>query len=672
VATRSASGTKTDTPLKEIPQSITVVTSDQVKDQGTMTVQEAVRYVPGTYADAYGPDTRGDYPRVRGSDPNIYLDGTRLVDTYRFGEYRPDPFTLSRIEVLRGPSSVLYGDTATSGLLNLVSKRPQAQSYNEITALYGSYDLKRIQADSTGRLSADGEWLYRIIGIFRDSDYQTDFVKNDRQMIMPAITWRPTTDTSWTVLGTIQKDKSGSSTAFLPHSGTIFPNPNGQIPINRFASEPGFDRYDTSTKSVSSLFEHSFGDVFKVRSNTRYSKVDAQYDTMYPNSYQNLLGLPFFPYVDATQQTVHRFAQIQNTSRDILTTDNHGELNFATGLATHKLLFGFDARRLKERIEQGVDLNLTPFNLYNPVYGEAPFFAQSGGPTFPVTRQPDARQSLYGLYLQDQMRFGPMIFTAGVRHDKVLNEREGDPNQTDSAISKRFGLVYETPWGINPYISYSESFNPVFGSNVCANGFCQPVRGEMYEAGVKYQLTRTSVFNAAVFDITERNRLMSGPDPVFQIQTGEAKIRGLELEYLGEVTPDLSLIASYSYIDARVTVGDVPGARVDGIPANYASLWAKYRFGLFGVPGFSVGAGVRYIGESWSTGVSPVTGLAGTITTPSHTLFDAMVAWENANWRFQVNASNLTDKVYFATCLTRGDCFYGTRRTVVSSLTYRF
>ncbi len=147
VATRSASGTKTDTPLREIPQSITVVTADQVKDQATMTVQEAVRYVPGTYADGYGPDTRGDYPRVRGSDPNIYLDGTRLVDTYKFGEYRPDPYTLSRIEVLRGPPSVLYGDAAISGLLNLVSKRPQAESYNEISARYGSYDFKQIQAE---------------------------------------------------------------------------------------------------------------------------------------------------------------------------------------------------------------------------------------------------------------------------------------------------------------------------------------------------------------------------------------------------------------------------------------------------------------------------------------------------------------------------------------------
>ncbi len=247
-------------------------------------------------------------------------------------------------------------------------------------------------------------------------------------MIMPAITWRPTNDTNWTVFGTIQKDKSGSSTAFLPHSGTLFPNPNGQIPINRFASEPSFEKYDTSTKSISSLFEHSFGDAFKIRSNTRYSKVDLQYHSMYPNSYGNLFGLPFFPYLDETQQTVHRYAYVQNMSRDIFTTDNHGELNFGTGFVKHKLLFGVDARQLKERSEQGFDIDLNPFNLYNPVYGNTPSFALSGGSTFPVERLPDARQSLQGVYVQDQLRAGPLIFTAGLRHDKVTNELEGSPD----------------------------------------------------------------------------------------------------------------------------------------------------------------------------------------------------------------------------------------------------
>src|SRR5690349_3885964 len=241
LANQSATGTKTDTPLRETPQSITVVTADRVTDQGALTVQEALRYVPGVFADAYGLDSRGDYPRIRGQDPNIYLDGTRVVNTFNANEWRPDPYTLERIEVLRGPASVLYGDTSTAGLLNLVSKRPQAESFNEIGVQYGSFNRKQVQMDSTGKLTKDGEWLYRFIGVFRDSGTQTDYVPDDRIVLAPSLTWRPTINTNWTVLGTYQKDKTGSSTAFLPHEGTLFPGPNGLIPVRRFAGEPGFD-----------------------------------------------------------------------------------------------------------------------------------------------------------------------------------------------------------------------------------------------------------------------------------------------------------------------------------------------------------------------------------------------------------------------------------------------
>ena len=206
LANQSGTGTKTDTPLRETPQSITVVTADRVTDQGALTVQESLRYVPGVFADAYGPDSRGDYPRIRGQDPNIYLDGTRVVNTFTFNEWRPDPYTLERIEVLRGPASVLYGDTSTAGLLNLISKRPQAEAFNEIGVQFGSFNRKQVQLDSTGKLTKDGEWLYRFVGIFRDSGTQTDYVPDDRIVLAPSLTWRPTNNTNWTVLGTYQKD----------------------------------------------------------------------------------------------------------------------------------------------------------------------------------------------------------------------------------------------------------------------------------------------------------------------------------------------------------------------------------------------------------------------------------------------------------------------------------
>ncbi len=512
----------------------------------------------------------------------------------------------------------------------------------------------------TGKLSADGQWLYRLIGIYRDANTQTDFVKNDRQLLMPAITWRPTKDTDWTVFGLYQKDTTGSSTAFLPLNGTLYYNPNGQIPINRFTSEPGWDKYQTTTKAITSLFEHSFSNNFKVFSRFRYSHDDGIYRTMYPNNYSD----PFNPYVNPSQQSVYRYTYALETSRNMLTADTGGQFDFATGAMTHKVLFGVDVRNLTEQSNSGYGFDTNPFNLYNPVYGQA-----TGYPT--LLKDPGIRQQVTGLYLQDQMRFGQFLLTAGIRRDELKSEAEGAPTQEDAATTKRLALMYETSFGLNPYISYSESFNPILGSNICV-GFCKPVEGTQYEAGFKYKVSNSAVFNGAVYEIEEKNRLSAGPNPLYSVQIGRNTIRGLELEYIGSITPDLDIIASYSYIDAKVTQGALAGSQVESVPRNYASLWAKHKLTLFGVSGFSIGGGVRYIGESWSSGTWPTAKDFYTVTTPGHTLFDAMFAYEDKNWRFQVTGTNLADNIYFASCLARGDCFYGNRRNVIGTLTYKF
>jgi iron complex outermembrane receptor protein len=652
LANQSGTGTKTDTPLRETPQSITVVTADRVTDQGALTVQEALRYVPGVFADAYGLDSRGDYPRIRGQDPNIYLDGTRVVNTFVFNEWRPDPYTLERIEVLRGPSSVLYGDTSTAGLLNLISKRPQAEASSEIGVQYGSFNRKQVQVDSTGKLTKDGEWLYRFVGVFRDSNMQTDSVKDDRIVLAPSLTWRPTNNTNWTVLATYQKDRTGSSTAFLPHEGTLFAGPNGFIPVRRFASDSSFDRYQTETGAVSSLFEHSFNDAVKIQQNVRYAHVEGIYRTAYPDVYSD----PVNPFLDAERRTVARFLSSRETAKDSLTSDSNAELKFATGAMTHKTLFGVDYRSLQERASSGGGYDPTPFDLYAPVY--------TGVVAPTLSAEPDVRQGQLGLYAQDQMRLGPWLAVVGLRQDYVTNNVQGSPAEDTKATTGRAALMYELPFGLTPYVTYAQSFNPIFGSGVCAT-ICQAQRGEMVELGFKYNPMPGTAINGAIYDTIEKNRLAADPtNPLISIQTGQVRIRGAELEVLTRVTPDLDLIGAYAYVDARVQSGDNAGKHVETVPEHQASLWAKYRLTVLGLSGVTVGGGVRYIGESWDG--------TDTIRTPDYTLFDAMIRYENGPWRFQVNASNLADRRHVTTCLARGDCFYGIGRTVLSSLTYKF
>ena len=652
LAGQSGTGTKTDTPLRETPQSITVVTADRVTDQGALSVQETLRYVPGVFADAYGPDSRGDYPRFRGQDPNIYLDGTRVVNTFQFNEWRPDPYTLERIEVLRGPSSVLYGDTSTAGLLNLISKRPQAEASNEIGVQSGSFNRKQVQLDSTGKLTKEGEWLYRFIGVFRDSNSQTDYVKDDRIVLAPSLTWRPTNNTSWTVLGTYQKDNTGSSTAFLPHEGTLFPGPNGLIPVRRFASEPSFDRYQTETGAVSSLFEHSFGDGLKIRQNMRYAHVEGIYRTMYPDVYSD----PANPFLDPARRTVARFIWGRETTKNSFTSDSNAELKFATGPIMHKTLFGVDHRALQERALSGAGYDPTPFDLYAPVYNGV------AAPT--LSPEPDLRQSQLGLYAQDQMRLGPWLAIVGLRQDFVTNNVQGSPAEDTRATTGRAALMYELPFGLTPYVTYAQSFTPIFGSGVCAT-ICKAQQGEMVELGFKYNPLPGTAINGAIYDTTEKNRLAADPsNPLISAQTGQVRIRGAELEVITRVTPDLDLIGAYAYVNAIVESGDNAGKHVETVPEHQASLWAKYRLTALGLHGVTVGGGVRYVGESWDG--------TDTIRTPDYTLFDAMIRYETGPWRFQVNASNLADKRHVTTCLARGDCFFGIGRTVLGSMTYRF
>ena len=651
LAGQSTTGLKTDTPLREIAQSVSVVTADRMTDQGVTNVQEAIRYVPGVFADAYGTDSRGDYPRIRGQDPNIFLDGTRVVDTWRTSEWRQEPYMLERVEVFRGPS-VLYGDTSVAGLINLISKRPRADGFNEVGVLFDNFGRKQIQLDTTGKLTRDGEWLYRFVGVFRDGHMQTDFVPDDRILLAPSLTWRPTQNTSWTVQGFYQKDKSSSATAFLPHEGMLYPGPNGLIAITRFAGYPGFDEYRTETVAVGSIFEHHFNDAVKFTQNLRYAHNNGVYRSGYANSFSA------DPFLDPERRTVSRILYNTEMKRDTLTMDNNLQFKFYTGPIHHKVLAGVDFREIHERSRTGGAEDPTPFDLYAPVY------TTTVAPE--LFDNPRLRQNQLGLYAQDQIRLGPWLATLGIRQDFVGSYAVGSPDEDTRATTGRASLMYETPFGFNPYVTYATSFNPVFGANVCF-GPCKAQRGEIYEVGFKYNPFPSTSINGAIFDTVERNRLASGNDPLnpfLSVQTGQVRIRGAELEVITKVTPDLNLIAAYSYIDARVEAGDNVGNRVETVPDHQASLWGTYRLSALGLREVTLGSGVRYVGASWDG--------ADILRTPDYTLFDAMIRYETGPWRLQVNATNLADKRHMATCLARGDCFPGMGRTVLGSATYRF
>jgi len=674
-ANSTATGMKTDTPLKEIPQSISVVGAEQIRDTGSQNMQEALRYVPGVVADAYGIDSRSDGSFIRGTDATEYLDGLRRTFSYYTYNYRIDPFFMERVEVLRGPASVLYGQAEVGGIINAVSKRPQTEQGGEITVEYGTFDFKQVKFDMTGPVTSDGKWSYRLTGLARDADTQVDYVEDDRYAIAPAITYRPDGNTTITVLGHFQKDRTGSTSQFLPHVGTLYPNANGRfISQNRFAGEPG-DYYDTDVASGTLLVEHKFNSALKLQHSSRYADIHNDYDSTYASWY----------YLDPAEETLTRTRYIAITDTQIFNQDTNLEAKFTTGALSHKIIGGIDYANFQAQTSSGWAANARPFNVYNPVYGQNPDYNSYfpcgtanyvSVPSVPMCSYTDQEITQTGLYIQDQMRLGNWIAVAGARKDWVENEIKGGARQKDDAVSYRAGLMYEFASGLTPYISYSESFVPIADVDKSGNPF-QPKQGRMYEAGFKYQPTGANfAINAAVYDIAESNRLSpDSSDPTHNIQIGGVSVQGVEIEVVGQMTKNLKVAGGYSYtnaqyddgttvFDAAYSVADVSGNQIESIPKHLASMWGVWEFDEPYLKGWSVGAGVRYIGASWDS--------TNTIEVPNVTLFDAMIAYEEDNWRWSINGRNLGDKEYISTCLQRGDCWLGTARTITTGLTYKY
>lgn len=717
VAGVSAAGTKTDTPLRETPQSISVVGKEQIRDQGVQNLNEALRYTPGVLADGFGFDNRGDYSIIRGVPADYYLDGLRRGFGTYYNSIPIEPYSIERVEVLRGPASMLYGQGSTGGIINAISKRPMDTPYGEITTEFGSFDFKQVKFDFTGPLTSDRRWLYRLTGLARDADTQVDFVENDRLMIQPSLTFRPQRDTSITVIGHFRKDQAGTVQQFAPATGTQFPNINGQrIDRSNFLGEPG-DKYDTSSQSGTLIVDHKFSPDLEIHHASRYAVYDNDYDSHLPAILTRFraatLGIDQYNgYINPEQTEVIRLYTGLDQQTKVFNSDTHLTGTFSTGPIHHKVTGGYDHTTYQLEVNRtgGLVTNLGPtygnifgpgFDIYNPSYGQVPAYLDfaTGMPTFDPMRspEPDETQTQNGIYIQDQIRVGSWIAVLGLRHDWLRVEYEGSPDTHESATTGRAGLMYEFDFGLTPYVSYTESFTPQPGRPVIVqNDFATfsnpnaplrpatPVEGEQIEVGFKFQPRGAPwMINASVYKLEESNRVDS-PDTIYNDLQGSAiEVKGFEIEAIGQVTSNIKAIASYAYTDAEYSKFPEPfglkkGTPVEGIPKHSAALWGIYTFNEGFLRGLSFGAGVRYVGTVTDTSPDLLSVVSGTpqlqtIKNPSYTLFDAMVSYETEYWRWSLTAQNLEDEYYVQSCtVLRGDCAIGQARTIITGLTYKF
>jgi iron complex outermembrane receptor protein len=663
-------GTKTDTPLIETPQPITIIDAETYISQGAVSVADTFRYVAGVQANTYGTDGRVDSNRIRGTSPLQFRDGMR--DVYdNYASIRADPYNFSRIEVVRGPASVLFGQSSIGGIFNLVSKMPEfGRTGGEVALVYGSFNRKEAMADLNTPLS--DTVAARIVARVRDSDTQVDYITDNRVMIAPSVKWRPSDSTDVTLLGLYQEDRGGSQSTFLPLIGTLYANPlAGPLPNNTFPGTPGFDRYNGQLIQGTAIVEHRFSDTIKLSVKARYIDSSVDYSSQYPNSYSN----PLAPYA-ADGRTI-ALAGAQTYARmAIFGTDNNVQFKFNTGSGIeHLLLAGVDyswnrINRTNTSLLNGANV----IDLYNPVDPrrfDAPVLAGTTTLTRPS-------QTQIGFYGQDQIRFWDRVSVVlGVRHDDVTTGSLTAADRKDKATTWRAGIIGELFWGISPFFSYTESFLPITGNDPKGVAY-RPQTGRQLEAGIKWAPDRYTLVNATAFHIKDRNRLVTNPAPVLtdpfptaQIQAGEVISRGFELEASRVLPKNFELRLNYAYTEAA----NANGTPIDNLADHMASAWIDKTIRTSEDWSLRLGTGVRYVGESLSYGrvwVNSPQAPDGMIRTPEVTLVDALAEIKHDNWTFSINANNLLNKKFYAACLARGDCFIGAERTVFGTVRYRF
>ncbi|WAH58962.1 TonB-dependent siderophore receptor [Pseudomonas silvicola] len=678
-ATHSQIATKTSTALLETSQSVSVVTRQQMDDQGSQTVAQTMRYTPGVLTNPYGATHRYDYVAMRGfndgSVDNIYIDGLKSMgDSGTYSTMQIDPYFLERVDILKGPSSVLYGRSSPGGLVALTSKKPLYEPYHEIQATVGTQGQHGVGFDFSGPVDDDKRIAYRVTGLTHESDTQFDHNEEKRYAIAPTLSIDFDEDTSLTLQAYLQHDPEGGYHGGLPADGVLHPRNGQRISEHYFEGEPGIDHYSRDQQSFGYQFEHRFNDVFTARQNFRYldSKVDL--DQVYGYGYTSATSNELNRYYSGASERLHSFI-----------IDNMLQAEYFTGAAKHTTLLGVDYQRRKTVVDW-TSGSLAAIDAFNPVYGNSAISYYS--PTSYLRRLQQT-----GVYLQDLIELDKWRFSLGVRQDWVKTSDENRIAEYNrpvgttisdqrTKLTSRAGVLYLFDNGLAPYISYSESFNPNSYSDASGNPL-PPTDGKQWEAGLKYQPPGSeNLYTASVFRIDQENLATKLPQENFYRAVGAVRSQGVELEAHLQVTDNLKLLGSYTFTDLKYSKSMVSTlSTADNIienkgnsptqaPRQMTSMWADYTFSSGALDGLRLGAGVRYVGYSWADAEN-------TEKVPAYTLYDASVGYDLGKLGLKgldlrINANNVTNEHYVATCASLNFCYVGEERNVAATLSYQF
>lgn len=690
-ARQSATGTKTDTPIQKVPQSISVVTAEEMALHQPKSVKEALSYTPGVAVGTRGASNTYDYLIIRGfaadgQSQNNYLNGLKLQGNF-YNDAVIDPYMLERAEIMRGPVSVLYGKSSPGGLLNMVSKRPTTEPLKEVQFKAGTDSLFQTGFDFSDALDDDGVYSYRLTGLARSANAQQKGSEEQRYAIAPAFTWRPDDKTNFTFLSYFQNEPETGYYGWLPKEGTVEPLPNGKRLPTDFNEGAKNNTYSRNEKMIGYSFDHEFNDTFTVRQNLRVAQNKVSQKSVYgygmcsdPLYTKDQEALKASPCLSIPQSqwghTLTRQYVIDNEKLENFSVDTQLQSKFATGSVDHTLLTGVDFMRMRNDIDSwfGYAGSVAPSDIYNLDRSDFDFGAHPN-PSGPYRVLLKQKQT--GLYVQDQAQWDKVLVTLGGRYDwadqSSFNRDYGNKSERDDKeFTWRGGVNYLFDNGVTPYFSYSESFEPA--SQTDANGdLFAPSKGKQYEVGVKYvPEDRPIVVTGALYQLTKTNNLMADPNgSLFSVEGGEIRARGVELEAKAALSASVNVVGSYTYTDAEYTTdttykGNTPAQ----VPKHMASLWADYTFFDGPLSGLTLGTGGRYTGSSYG---DP----ANSFKVGSYTVVDALVRYDlarvgMAGSNVALHVNNLFDREYVASCFNTYGCFWGAERQVVATATFRF
>ncbi|MGZ0721859.1 TonB-dependent siderophore receptor [Kluyvera cryocrescens] len=657
------SATKSAVPESKTPQVINTISQHEISERHATSINEILRYAPGVSTESRGSTTYMSEYKIRGfTVDNEYYNGLQLpYNVTGNTKARIDPLLVDSVDILKGPSSVLYGNGSSGGLVNIQGKKPQTTPRTEIGFNTGTRNLKEGYIDSTGRI-ADSDWSYRLLGKATEGDDQPHTSRYEDYLLAPSVTWQPSDKTRLTLDALAQNTPSLTPSNPLPLSYL-----RSQYADKRAFAGDDWSGFKQRQWMIGYSFEHQFDSGWGIAQKARYFDIDTHQQSVYSTGNSPTAVYDISRSAYTTDENLHSF-----------NIDNQLTRTLSLGDWQHHLLAGFDYQKLNSHYHYRYSNYLTPppnLDMRNPDFG----LVSEDALGLYTAQKNRLSYNQKGYYLQDQMAYGGLNILASLRYDEYQSATTDYLNSdqkewiSQDRVTKRLGVLYAFDNGISPFISYSEGFKPISPARGLTADQVKPTTSKQVEGGVKYLLADyATTFTASVFNIRQKNVLSADPSWNYH-QTGEIESKGAELSVISRPTDNINLIANYAYTHAINTEDEsYQGKRPTQVPENAFNLWGDYTFDQSMVRGLTVGAGVRYTGPMEIAPANNEGKLGGTTQYDMSVSYD-MSALDSSlsGLMLKASAQNLTNKETF-TCYDSTNCWIGRDRTVQVGASYTF